>query len=590
MKQLTFQKKVLIMLVAVLFIAILSAVFVNNSLQSIVEEISEESEIDENLVLLKGMMADISDAESSVKSYGLTKNEDYLDDYNIQLNAVNQKILELRETVEPGSELEKGLPKIDSLVVTKFEILDELLVVQSQRSADLILDKVLAKVEDANINESNTVENNTTNEGEDNTPVVTENVDESGGKKKFFDRLFGNRKKKKEEEKNQVNEVSEVSDTLSQEDVEEVVESSINRIDKELESLRKKETEYEVALKMKELELIQADKHIMDEISEVVETLEAAEKVNLEEKIAFAEEQRGATHTHILLFCLLTCALLALAGYAVYVYVRKNDAFKKALRQAKFETDTKNKEITDSINYAKRIQSAIMPDDKKILKAFPNSFVFYRPKDIVAGDFYWMVQTEQYNFVAVADCTGHGVPGAMVSVACSSALNRSLKEFGLIDPGKILGKSREIVIETFEEGNKVLYDGMDICLCRIDRKTGELQYAGANNSLYFFKNGTLQEIKADKQPVARFYKTEDFTTHAVDVSKGDNIYLFTDGMPDQFGGPKQKKFMYKRFKELLEKHAERSPQDQEIALDHALKSWKGDLEQIDDICVIGIRL
>lgn len=568
------------MLVAVLFIAVLSAVFVNNSLQSIVDEISEESEIDENLVLLKGMMADISDAESSVKSYGLTKNEEYLDDYNLQLNAVNQKILELRQTVESGSELEKGLPKIDTLVNQKFEVLDELLVVQSQRSADLILDKVLAQVEDAN--EANISTNNTSvnNPSESASSVNEEKPD----KEKFFNRLFGGRNKKKEEKN------AELADTLSTSDVDNVVENSMNRIDKELLALKKRETEFEVSLKMKELELLQTDKQIMDEISEVVQSLEAAERLSLEKKVAFAEDQRESTHTHILLFCLLTCALLALAGYLVYVYVRKNDAFKKALRQAKFETDTKNKEITDSINYAKRIQSAIMPDENKILNVFPNSFVFYRPKDIVAGDFYWMVQTEEYNFIAVADCTGHGVPGAMVSVACSSALNRSLKEFGLTDPAKILGKSREIIIETFEEGNKILYDGMDICLCRVNKKTGELHYAGANNSLYFFKKGNLQEIKADKQPVARFYKTEDFTTHLVDVSKGDVIYLFTDGMPDQFGGPKQKKFMYKRFKELLEKHADRSPQDQEAALDYALQSWKGDLEQIDDICVIGIRL
>jgi hypothetical protein len=498
-----------------------------------------------------------------------------LDDYNVQIDAVDKKISALRESVDSGSELEKGLPKIDALVKQKFEILDELLVVQSQRSAHLILDKVLAKVEDAN--ETTTAENAA---NKYSSPVI----EEPGEKKKFFERLFGNRKKNKEEKN------AELADTLSAEDIDVVVESSMNRIDKELEALREKETEFELALKMKELELIQADKQIMDEISEAVATLEAAEKLNRVKKIDFAEAQRSTTHLHILLFCLLTCALLSLAGYVVYIYVRKNDAFKKALGQAKFETDTKNKEITDSINYAKRIQSAIMPEEKKILKTFPDSFVFYRPKDIVAGDFYWMVQTEQYNFIAVADCTGHGVPGAMVSVACSSALNRSLKEFGLTDPGKILDKSREIVIETFDEGGNVVYDGMDICLCRLDRRTGELQYSGANNSLYFFKNGTLQEIKADKQPVARFYKTEDFTTRKVDVSKGDSIFLFTDGMPDQFGGPRRKKFMYKRFKELLENNATLSPQDQKTALSGAFESWKGDLEQIDDICIIGIRL
>ncbi|MFT4603057.1 MAG: CHASE3 domain sensor protein, partial [Arenicella sp.] len=559
-QKIAFEKKVVIILVAVLLVAISSALFVNNSLQKIVEEISEESDFDEDLVLLKGMMADISDAESNVKSFGLTRDESYLDDYNEQLAEVNQKIDDLKSTAKNGTELEKGLPKIDSLVQTKFEILDELLVVQSERSADQIMDKVLEKVEVVTENsESIRVDENL------KSPEVEED------KKKFFDRLFGNRKRKKEEE------LMAEGDTLSAEDVNEVVSESFVRIDQELANLKTKETQYEVALKLKELELIQKDKDIMDEISAVVSTLELAEEKEMENKIAFAETQRASTRWQIIVFCILSCLLLILAGYAVYIYVRKNKAYQKALRTAKFETDTKNIEITQSINYAKRIQSAIMPDDMKIRNAFPNSFIFYRPKDIVAGDFYWMVQIDGYTFVAVADCTGHGVPGAMVSVACSSALNRSVKEFGLREPSKILDKCREIVIETFDEGNELVFDGMDISLCRIEKNSNSLQYAGANNSLYLVKNKVLQEVKADKQPVARFYKIDPFTNHSLDYSKGDSIYLFTDGYPDQFGGPRQKKFMYKKFKDVIEKNADKSPEDQNRIVTATFDNWKGDL-------------
>ncbi len=573
-KKIPFEKRVLIILILVLLVAIASALFVNNSLQNIVEEISEESEFDEDLVLLKGLMADISDAESSVKSFGLTKDEAYLDDYNEHLEDVDEKIFKLKEGVQAGTELENGLPQIDSLVSQKFLILDELLVVQSERSSDQILDKVLEKVED--INESNEI-----SQDAGVSPVIEEDdID----KKKFFNRLFGNRKKKKDEK-----ELAE-GDTLSTEDVSDVVNESFNKIDQELAELKSKESQYEIHLKLKELELIQADKEIMDEISALVTSLEQAEEQELEKKVAFAEEQRSATRTHIILFCLLACVLLSFAGYAVYIYVRKNNAYQKALRAAKNETDTKNLEITQSINYAKRIQSAIMPDDKKIRGAFANSFVFYRPKDIVAGDFYWMVQIEKYTFIAVADCTGHGVPGAMVSVACSSALNRSVKEFGLREPAKILDKCREIVIETFEEGKETVYDGMDIALCRIESGSSTLQYAGAHNSLYMVKNKVLQEVKADKQPVARFFKTEPFTNHQLDYSARDSIYLFSDGFPDQFGGPKKKKFMYKKFKDLIEKNADRSPQDQHDIMVSTFDSWKGDSEQIDDVCLIGIRL
>ena len=574
MDKISFHKKVVIVLISVLLVVLASAFFVNRAIQNIVHEVSEASKPDQRLVLLKGMMYDIADAENSVKSYSLTKNESYLDDYNLEINEVNYKLLQLQEIGDEGSDLANNLPKIDSLVNEKFNVLDELLLVQSKRSADVILQKVLEKVDGINEKQENPNENG-------GNEVVGEEKEE---KEKFFKRLFGNRKK----DKNGIEESEVVEDEKIEE--KQTVETSFSSLDKELGKLKAKETEFEVELKMMELALIQKDKLIMDQIIEVVQFLEKDGEKSLNEKIGLADEKRKETRTWIALFSILTLVLLSLAGYIVYIYVKKNEAYKKALRGAKHEAEIKNIEITDSINYAKRIQAAIMPDDKKIRTAFPNSFIYYKPKDIVAGDFYWLVETDNYYFIAAADCTGHGVPGAMVSVACSGALNRSVKEFGLREPAKILSKCRELVIEAFEQGNDAVYDGMDIALCRFDKASLTIQYAGANNSLYVVSGGILNEIKADKQPVARFYKTSDFKNHELTLKKGDNIYLFTDGYADQFGGPKQKKFMYKQLKNLLTTGAAKSPQDQYTNIDQQYKNWIGKMEQIDDICIIGIRV
>lgn len=571
MKKVTFEKKVLLILFAVICAVVFASFFVNSSLQSIVNKVSEESKFDEKVVLLKEVMVTIADAENAVKSYGLTKDTSYLDSYNSQINEVDKRIVDLSRLAEAGTQFAQDLPKFDSLVNTKFTILDELLMVQSQRSADLILNKVFEKVESVN----NSGDGNSSNKEIENASVDLEKDD------KIFKRLFGNRKKKKEKE---------AADTLGIQDLENVVDESFTKIDNELERLREKEAKIEIELKMKELALIQEDKQIMDKISALVRSLELADKKDREKKIEFAESQRSFTKTLIILFSVFSCVLLILGGYVIYIYVQRNNAYKSALRAAKNVTDIKNREITDSINYAKRIQTAIMPDDKKIALAFPNSFIFYRPKDIVAGDFYWMIETEEEVFIAAADCTGHGVPGAMVSVACSAALNRSVKEFGLRKPSEILEKCREMIIETFEEGSHVLYDGMDISLVKVDKKTNQIEYAGANNSLYLVRKKELIEVKADKQPVARYYRVAPFTNHVITIEKGDCIYLFTDGLPDQFGGPKRKKFLYKRFKDLLIENSDLSSALQASAISMAYENWKGNVEQIDDICVIGIRL
>jgi tetratricopeptide (TPR) repeat protein len=224
---------------------------------------------------------------------------------------------------------------------------------------------------------------------------------------------------------------------------------------------------------------------------------------------------------------------------------------KEEVEQQKNEIEAQHQEIKDSITYAKRIQTAILPPNKLIKEFLTNSFVWYKPKDVVAGDFYWMEPKIDRVLFAAADCTGHGVPGAMVSVICHNSLNRSTREFGLSDPGEILSKTRELVIAEFEKSEDEVKDGMDIALCSLDGN--KLKYAGAHNPLWIIRKGAaeVEEIKADKQPIGKYAEPKPFSTHEVELNTGDSFYTFSDGFADQFGGEKGKKFKSKNFKALL---------------------------------------
>jgi len=250
----------------------------------------------------------------------------------------------------------------------------------------------------------------------------------------------------------------------------------------------------------------------------------------------------------------------------------------------------KNKEITDSITYAKRIQNAILPSDTTVKEYLPNNFVLYLPKDIIAGDFYWLEHKNNKILFAAADCTGHGVPGAMVSVVCNNALNRTVREYGLTNPAEILNKTREIVVQEFEKSDDDVKDGMDISLCCLDLSGSyaTLQWAGANNPLWIIRKHELIEVKPNKQPIGKTDNPLPFTIHEIQLQKGDIIYVFTDGFADQFGGEKGKKFMYKPFKELLLSIQDKTMDEQKIVLEKHFIDWKGNLEQVDDVCVIGV--
>ncbi len=267
---------------------------------------------------------------------------------------------------------------------------------------------------------------------------------------------------------------------------------------------------------------------------------------------------------------------------------------KKVLEETVFERTRElsesNKNIKDSITYAKRIQTAILPSKKMIRNHLLHSFVFYKPKDIVAGDFYWFETVDDLILFAACDCTGHGVPGAMVSVICNNALNRAVREFGLRSPDQILTKTAELVIENFAKSEEEINDGMDVSLCCYNTKTKLLTWAGANNPLWLIKNGELIEVKPDKQPIARNDNRHSFSHHEFRLESGDKIYIFSDGFADQFGGENQKKITKKRFRELILSIQNLSMREQEAALEKYIADYRKDIEQTDDILVMGVRI
>jgi serine phosphatase RsbU (regulator of sigma subunit) len=216
--------------------------------------------------------------------------------------------------------------------------------------------------------------------------------------------------------------------------------------------------------------------------------------------------------------------------------------------------------------------------------------VLYKPKDIVAGDFYWMEPLEEQVLFAAADCTGHGVPGAMVSVVCNNGLNRSVREYGLTDPGKILDRTREIVIQEFEKSEEEVKDGMDIALCALQGTT--LAYAGAHNPLWIVRNGSteIEEIKANKQPIGKYDDPLPYTTHRIELQPGDTFYIFSDGYADQFGGERGKKLKSSNFKKLLLSLQQEPMKKQQTLIAEEFERWKGNIEQLDDVCVIGVRV
>lgn len=279
----------------------------------------------------------------------------------------------------------------------------------------------------------------------------------------------------------------------------------------------------------------------------------------------------------------------------------------REIRHQKAELEEKNKEILSSINYARRIQYAILPSEQIIKETIPDSFIFYRPRDIVSGDFYFVypVQTsgdegQGLSLFAAVDCTGHGVPGAFMSILGNNILKASLSEKEVNTPSQALDFLNRNIIASLSQNkidDSVIRDGMDIALCALDRSQGKLYYAGANLPAWIIRGTELFELSPDKQPIGNYGNNDPYTTHVFEVQKGDMVYIFSDGYPDQFGGPDEtvrsnggKKFKYSQLKKLLLSIHSDEPAVQQFKLEKAILDWKGDLEQTDDMLIIGVRI
>ena len=257
------------------------------------------------------------------------------------------------------------------------------------------------------------------------------------------------------------------------------------------------------------------------------------------------------------------------------------------------ELERKNKDILDSINYARRIQTALLPSEKRVKEALKHSFIFFRPKDIVSGDFYWMEQVGDKILFAAADCTGHGVPGAFMSFIGHNGLNKAVIENQITTPSEILDQLNKAVNDTLKQHeNPEVRDGMDIAICSLDTKTLDLEFAGAFNPLYVVRDGEVMETKGDRRPIGSFVGAEDkkFTNHKLKLQKNDALYIFSDGFADQFGGPEGKKFRYKQFREILVQTHDDDISAKNEFLQEVIDTWRGEFEQIDDIVVIGVKI
>ncbi|MDA3780382.1 MAG: tetratricopeptide repeat protein [Bacteroidales bacterium] len=328
-------------------------------------------------------------------------------------------------------------------------------------------------------------------------------------------------------------------------------------------------------------------------------------------------EQKQKLQQQKLFTSIFIVGFILMIGLALFIYkkYKKKKQINAILRQQKEEIEAQRDEIetqrdmatdqrdkiilqkniiTDSIEYARRIQNAILPQKKYINTVLDKYFILNKPQNIVSGDFYWLSEKDNKIIIAVADCTGHGVPGAFMSMLGVSFLNEIINKDNASQANKILELLRDKVIETLHQTYGILgsKDGMDIAICIIDKKNSSIQYAGAHNPLYLIRDNELLEFKADKMPIGihAIKAVKTFTNNKIKIQKGDMLYLFSDGYADQFGGEKGMKFRQTPFKNLLLKIHKEKPEEQKLILTNTLNEWQGDYKQIDDIMILGIQL
>lgn len=322
------------------------------------------------------------------------------------------------------------------------------------------------------------------------------------------------------------------------------------------------------------------------EIQQKLDSLKYLDEIKIQQAETKAKEEEIKTQK--IIEGVLFVGILLVIGFLGFVYKQLNTTKKQ-----KVVIEEKQQEISDSINYAKRIQDAMMTSSVYLKDTLPKSFIFFKPKDVVSGDFYWIYKDQEDNiFFTVADCTGHGVPGAFMSMIGTSLLNEIIIEKEIKDTDKILHEMRAQIIKSLgqeQEGGQK--DGMDISLCKLNMKNKTVEFSGAHNSLVHVRDEELKTYRGDHQPVGLLLgDKKPFTKHKVKLKKNDMLYIYSDGYQDQFGGEKGKKYMAAKFKNQLLKISKETEDQQLSLLDKEFSSWIKDYEQVDDVCVMGVRI
>lgn len=362
---------------------------------------------------------------------------------------------------------------------------------------------------------------------------------------------------------------------------------------------------------------VESQEIILSEQQEQIDNQESRineQSFRISEQESILIEQLKAIEKQRLLIWFFVVALILVSGLGYFIYrgyrikkesnrqleaknlqiSQQKDEIQQQKEHAESQRDQiayQKKHITDSIHYALRIQTALLPS-LELFSDRLDHFVLYKPRDIVSGDFYWVAEIDSRLMIISADCTGHGVPGAFMSMLGVSFLNEIILNKGIIQPDQVINALREEIIRALkqQESASELKDGLDISVCFLDQEKRSLQFAGALSPLWIISNGKLTEIKGDKMPVAIHDTMKPFTNHWVDLKQGDTFYIFSDGFADQFGGPNQKKYLSKNFKKTLGELQEKSMYEQGAELDSVFEEWRKDIEQIDDVTVIGVRV
>jgi serine phosphatase RsbU (regulator of sigma subunit) len=322
------------------------------------------------------------------------------------------------------------------------------------------------------------------------------------------------------------------------------------------------------------------------EVKQQLDSLKHLDEIRIQQAETKAKEEEIKTQK--IIESVLFVGILLVIGFLGFVYKQLSTTKKQ-----KVVIEEKQQEISDSINYAKRIQDAMMTSSVYLVDTLPKSFIFFKPKDVVSGDFYWIHKDQEENiFFTVADCTGHGVPGAFMSMIGTSLLNEIIIEKGIKETDKILNEMRAQIIKSLgQEEEGAQKDGMDISLCKLNMKNKTVEFSGAHNSLIHISGEELKTYRGDHQPVGLLLgDKKPFTKHKLKLKKDDILYIYSDGYQDQFGGERGKKYMAANFKKQLLKISSKDEKEQLKLLSKDFSTWIQDYEQIDDVCVMGVRI